>query len=384
MSMPLAEWAPIATLRERWLNLRNRLIATPEFQRWAAQSPLTRFVARRRTRALFDLCAGFVYSQILLACVRLDLFAILAEGPQSVAALSARFGLSQEATVKLLRAAASLKLVRALPQERYGLDDLGAAMLGNPSIAGFIEHHSLLYDDLRDPVGLLRGEVSTKLSAFWPYAGDRPEAAPAPAAGAETYRAYSELMARSQAMLAQDILDAYPLEKQRKLLDVGGGEGAFVAAAAERFPELRFQLFDLPGVAERAGANLAARGFADRVEAHGGSFLRDPLPRGADIVSLIRVLHDHDDESARAILRGIRAALPSGGALLLAEPMAETAGAEPIGDAYFGFYLLAMGRGRPRAPREIARLLTDAGFADVRRLATRRPLLVSAIIARVL
>ena len=42
--------------------------------------PLTRPIARRRARELFDLCAGFVYSQVLLACVRLRLFEILAEG----------------------------------------------------------------------------------------------------------------------------------------------------------------------------------------------------------------------------------------------------------------------------------------------------------------
>jgi demethylspheroidene O-methyltransferase len=166
------------------------------------------------------------------------------------------------------------------------------------------------------------------------------------------------------------------------LLDVGGGEGAFVAAAAERFPALRFQLFDLPGVAERARANFAARGVSERVEIHAGSFLRDALPTGADVVSLVRVLHDHDDDSARAILRAIRKALPAGGALLLAEPMAETPGAEPIGDAYFGFYLLAMGRGLPRSAARIAALLNEAGFTGVRPLSTRRPLLASAIIAR--
>ena len=57
-----------------------------------------------------------------------------------------------------------------------------------------------------------------------------------------------------------------------------------------------------------------------------------------------------------------RQALPADGALLMAEPMAGGAGAEPIGDAYFGFYLLAMGSGRPRTPAELARLLARAGF----------------------
>ncbi len=59
---------------------------------WAAAFPLTRPIARRRTRALFDLCAGFVYSQILLACVQLQLFDILAERPATAAALAPAWG----------------------------------------------------------------------------------------------------------------------------------------------------------------------------------------------------------------------------------------------------------------------------------------------------
>jgi demethylspheroidene O-methyltransferase len=69
-----------------------------------------------------------------------------------------------------------------------------------------------------------------------------------------------------------------------------------------------------------------------------------PLPQGADIVtSLVRVLFDHDDAHALAILRAVRAALPRGGTLLVAEPMAGVPGAQAMGDAYFGLYLLAMG-----------------------------------------
>ncbi|MCC7280468.1 MAG: methyltransferase, partial [Chromatiaceae bacterium] len=51
--------------------MRNRLLASPAFQRWAVDFPLTRPIAQRRARALFDVTAGFVYSQILFACVRL-------------------------------------------------------------------------------------------------------------------------------------------------------------------------------------------------------------------------------------------------------------------------------------------------------------------------
>jgi len=382
--------------REKWIGLRNRLIADPRFQRWAASSLLTRFVARRRARALFDLCAGFVYSQVLLACVRLRLFEILSDGPRSTRNLADLLSLPPEAAERLLRAAASLDLVRALPGDRYALADLGASLLGNPSVEAFIEHHSLLYDDLRDPVALLRGETSTKLSGFWPYAKDRPDQTSAylePPSEAisndgngdapeNSYAAYSALMARSQALVAQDILDAYPIAKHRCLLDVGGGEGAFVAAAIARAPDLRFKLFDLPPVAARARSILAAKGLSSKVEITGGSFLEDPLPRGADLITLVRIVHDHDDESSLALLRAVYAALPAGGTLLLAEPMAGTPGAEPIGDAYFGFYLLAMGRGRARTPAEISQLLKAAKFDQIQVISTRRPMLANVIIAR--
>ena len=361
--------------RERWLAFRNGRVASPAFQRWAAGFPLTRGIARRNTRALFDLCAGFVYSQVLFACVRLDLFAILERGPLGPDALAGRLGLPQEGAIRLLRAAASLDLVRGLPDGRYALADLGAALIGNPSVAAMIEHHAMLYADLADPVTLLRNQAGrTRLARYWPYAdgGDLDDGSVA---------AYSGLMSASQALLAGDVLDACPLGGHARLLDVGGGEGAFAEAAARRDPTLSLMLFDLPPVAERARARLAAAGLGGRVACHGGSFLHDPLPGGADAISLIRVLHDHDDGSAQALLAAAHAALPPGGRLIVAEPMAGTPGAEPVGDAYFGFYLLAMGSGRPRRAEELSAMIARAGFSRVREIPTRRPLLTRLITA---
>jgi demethylspheroidene O-methyltransferase len=253
-------------------------------------------------------------------------------------------------------------------------------MVGNPAVAAMVEHHAMLYADLRDPVALLRGEQRvTELGSYWAYAGtERPDGL-----ASEQVAAYSALMAASQPLVAAEVLDAYPeLRRHRRLLDVGGGEGAFLTAAAARAPDLRVVLFDLPPVAERARARFAAAGLAHRAEAVGGDFHADPLPEGADVVSLVRVVHDHDDDAALAVLRAVRRALPADGVLLLAEPMSGTPGAEPIGDAYFGFYLLAMGRGRPRTPAELEGLLRAAGFGEIRLAATSTPLLTRLIVAR--
>jgi demethylspheroidene O-methyltransferase len=370
-----------ASLLDRARDLRDRLVADPGFRRWAARFPLTRPVARRRARALFDLCAGFVYSQVLAACVRLRVFELLRDGPLTAAAVAARADLPFDAAGRLLGAAAALGLVSRRSGGRYGLGPLGAAMVGNPGLAAMVEHHALLYADLRDPVALLRGEGrgETGLARYWPYAGDGAGAA---GLGAAAVAGYSALMAASQPLVAEEVLGAYDLRRHRRLLDVGGGEGVFLCAAGAAAPDLRLVLFDLPAVAERAAARLAAAGLAGRASAVGGDFLLDPLPGGADVVSLVRVLHDHDDGGALAVLRAARRALPPGGTLLLAEPMSGTPGAEPVGEAYFGFYLLAMGRGRPRTPGETGALLRAAGFDGVRARPTRTPLLTSVLTAR--
>ena len=370
----------LESLAERGLALRNRVLSSPGFQRWAARFPLTRFVARRRASALFDLTAGFVYSQVLFAAVRLRLLETIRDGPRTLEELAPVLGLSLDASQRLLDAAASLRLVERRGA-RYGLGIHGCSYIGNPAVARLVEHHAMLYRDLADPVALLRGELpGTEINRFWSYAS--PGAAPSsePPSGGQV-AAYSELMASSIPLLAEDILEAYPVDRHQRMLDVAGGEGAFVEAVASRAPRLALTLFDLPPVAERASERISRAGLSSRVTVERGDLFRDPLPTGADLVSLVRVLHDHDDAQALRLLQAIRRALTPGGVLLVAEPMRGTSGAEAMGDAYFGFYLLAMGQGRPRSPQELADLLVRAGFARLRLRRTRRPILLQVISA---
>lgn len=364
-------------LVERWLDWPQRRAADPAFRRWAERFPLTRWIARRRARQLFDLVAGFVYSQVLLGCVQLGLFDRLAAGPLGVDALAATLRLPPERLRRLLDAAVALQLLARRDGDRVALGALGAAMVDNPAVAAMVQHHAALYADLRDPVALLRGDAGpTQLGAVWPYAGSQSPAS----LSADAVAGYSRLMAASQPLVADPVLDAWPEGHHHCLLDVGGGEGAFLEAVARRHPGLELMLFDLPAVAERARERLAPLGA--RVRCVGGDFLRDALPRGADLISLVRVVHDHDDGHVAALLRAAHDALPPGGTLLLAEPLADTPGAGAMGDAYFGCYLLAMGSGRPRSAEALTALLQGAGFDRVRRIPTRVPLQTSVLVAR--
>lgn len=369
---------------ERVLDWRDRLLTSSRFRQRAAALPWLRPIARRRSRQLFDLAAGFVYSQVLLAGVRLRLFDLLAEGPQTLTTLAHRMDLPLEGARRLLDACVALRLVERRRGDRFGLGALGAPLVGDEAVCALVRHHPAFYADLADPVAMLRGAPGGgALAAYWPYSR-ADGAAPSARVDADRIAEYSALMSASQPLVADQVLAAYPLHRHRRLLDVGGGEGGFAASAAQATPGLECIVFDLPAVAQRARQRLAAAGLSGRITAVGGDFLNDPLPHGADVASLVRVIHDHDDGHAIAILSAVRRALPVGGTLVLAEPMADTAGAEVMSDAYFGLYLFAMGSGRARSAAQLTGMLSRAGFGAVRRRATWLPLQTSVLIATAL
>ncbi|MBS0374677.1 MAG: methyltransferase domain-containing protein [Proteobacteria bacterium] len=364
--------------RDRYLAWRERCLSSPRFRATAARLPFVRLVARRRARSLFDLCAGFVYSQVLTAATGLGLLDALAGRPSDAATLAARLQVPHERLERLLEAAAALGLVEPRGSDRWGLGPEGAVLQSNPAALAMVAHHALLYADLADPVALLREAPPTRLGTFWGYVGG---AAPA-ALGAAATAPYTALMHASQGLVAEEFFGAYPLGTHRHLLDVGGGDGTFAIAALRHAPRLEATVFDLPSVAQLAAARLADAGLGARGRAVGGDFRRDPLPAGADVVTFVRVLHDHDDDTVRALLSAAHRALAPGGTVVIAEPLAATRGAERMGAAYFGLYLLAMGSGRARRADELAALLLEAGFAAVRHHPSRIPLQCRVLSAR--
>jgi len=376
VSMPTAaqEAKTALSLRERWFNWRNTTLADPRFHRWARRNPIARHIARRRARSLFDLCAGFVYSQTLSACVQLELFDLLKDGPLSRQDIAKHCLLELHACDVLLRSAVSLKLLQAVDASRYGLGMHGAALLASHGVLKMIEHHAFFYRDLKDPVALLRGEqADTTLSMFWDYTAQKSHA---------DQQNYTDLMSASQSMIAEQILDCYPVKSHQCMLDVGGSDGTLLRTVGRSAPDMQLMLFDLKPVAERAKHQLELAGLPNTIQCHPGDVFKDALPQGADLITLVRVVHDHNDTEVIELLKRCRDALPEGGTLLIAEPMAVERVGDPATDAYFGFYLHAMGQGRPRTASELTALLLKAGFARPQEARTHLPMLVRILSAK--
>ncbi|QYZ72010.1 methyltransferase [Neotabrizicola shimadae] len=344
-----------------------RLALSPRLHALAERIPGLRGHARSEGRALFEMIAGFVRSQALLAVVELRLLPILAESSASTAQLSTRTSVPEDRLAILLQAAAALKLV----ERRRGLWRLaprGAAFLTVPGLEAMVRHHPVLYRDLNDPVAFFRGETQPELAGFWPYVFG-----PLAETDAGLAQRYSSLMADSQALVAEDTLRLVSLSDARRLMDVGGGTGTFLRAVARKCPELDLALFDLPHVV------AAAPRFSPRLAVQPGDFRQDPIPAGADIITLVRILYDHPDTTVLSLLSAIHDALPQGGRLVISEPMSGGARPDADTDIYFAIYTLAMCSGRTRSPAELRDMLVKSGFSTISAPRTRRPFVTSVI-----
>lgn len=341
-----------------WRDARNIMLGSPWVRAQIARLPLGRAVAAYHTRRLFGLVAGFAESQLLLAALELGVFDRLAHGPciwASVVELPPRGATALEQGL----IAAGLIERRG---KRVALTVDGLVVASEPGLRALIAHNRLLYADLADPVATLAGDRDGAVARFWPYAG-RPGNA----------GAYRTLMAASQGLIAAAMLNAVRWSTFGHVVDVGGGDGAFLVSLRGRYPDLPLTLVDLPPVV--ADLDLARERIAVK-----GITADAPLPRDAGAMTLVRLLHDLDDSAAERLLKRVVDALPHGGSLVIAEPMARP-GRDPQ-TAYFAAYFAAMGSGQLRSADEIRALLRKVGFSACSVAATTP--LVTVIVARCL
>ncbi len=152
------------------------------------------------------------------------------------------------------------------------------------------------------------------------------------------------------------IVSAFDLSRFRHLVDLGGATGHLAEAARQHYPEMQTTVLDLPQVAAMFPG------------VQPGDFFTDPLPP-ADLYACGRILHDWSDEKVERLLSKIHKALPSGGALLIAEKLLENTAAHMQ-----DLNMLVVTEGRERTAEEYAALVKRAGFSTVESRRTGTPL----------
>ena len=354
----------------------SKLVSDPKFHTFAKKIPLLKKLVASDGRQIYDLVSGFVYSQVLLAMVELKLFEYLLPGKKSISELSDFCEIESEKILLLCNAATAIGLLRRKGSSSYSLTRLGAAIEGVAGLKDMIAHHKIFYSDLRDPVELLRGNFETELKDFWSYVGSGKKITDGQAA------IYSSLMGSSQHIVAEETLNLVQLKKCKHLIDIGGGNGTFLSEVRRRYKGLNLTLFDLPSVIKAAQEKMEQGDFTKDINLISGDFFNDKFPEGGDVIFFNRVLYDHDDSTVVLLLSKAFAALNPGGCVVISEPMAGFKSPTRSGDAYFGFYTLAMTSGKPRNHHQHSEFLRGAGFEAIESLRSVNSFVTSVVVAK--
>jgi demethylspheroidene O-methyltransferase len=315
--------------------------------------PFTRGIAKREGEALFDLVAGFVHSQVLHALVELRVLHMLLDAPATARAVAGRTNLDPRRAEVLLRAGVALGLMKLRRDGRFALSRRGAALLGVPGLEAMILHHRAFYRDLEDPVASCGTGRTRSLPASGPMSSARrAEIEP------EVARTYSDLMADSQALVAEETLRTVDSAGSRGSWTWAAGRGRSSPPWPRPIRSSRRRSSTCPRSCPPPRSGSAARGFGAASTCHGGSFRDEPLPGARTRSRSCACSTTMRTRRWRFSSRRVREALPPGGRMIVSEPM--TGGARPSrpGDTYFALYTMAMGTGRTRSPAEIAGLLT--------------------------
>lgn len=160
-------------------------------------------------------------------------------------------------------------------------------------------------------------------------------------------------------LTSRHVVAAFDLSRFSRLVDLGGSSGHLALAARERHPALQACVFDRPAVIAVARDIVGSR-----AELVAGDFFRDPLPP-ADLYALGKVLHNCDPRRASRLLARIHAALPGGGALLIAERLLDEDGLGPQSVLLSSLNMLVATGGCERTFSGYRALLVAAGFRDI-------------------
>lgn len=320
--------------------------------------------------ALFELAQGAWVTQALYAAVTLRIADHLGGGPLSADEVARRVGADPKATYRLMRALASKGVFGLCRDGRFTLTPLGRALRWGDegSMAPMIalvgsrehwEHWGRLTDAVR--TGDTAAEQIRGMPMF-----DYLETNPGYA------KVFHDAMTGVSHLAIDAAVPVYDFSDRRRIVDVGGGHGALLAAVLRRTPAATGVLFDLPSVVAGAAAVLGPAGVTSRCTTTGGSFFAS-VPAGGDAYLLKTVIHDWDDERALTILRNVRDAITSDGRLLLFE-MVLPDGAPPHPGLLLDLEMLVHAGGRERTAGEYSELLAHAGFRQTRVIPTAGPM----------
>lgn len=313
--------------------------------------------------ALFELASAFQRSRVLLTAFELDLFTVLNDQALTSAEVAAAIDADPRATDRLMNALVALGVLDK-EEGRFANGPLASRHLvrGKPGFLAGLGHTANLWHTWSDLAGAVR----------------RGGAAPRPPInerGDDWLRSFIAAMHGRATEAAPEVVALSGLEKPSRVLDLGGGSGAFAMAFARAGHTA--VVFDLPNVVPLTRSYVSAGGLAAPVEVMAGDYLSDPIGEGYDAVLLSSVIHSHPPEVNRRLIAKAASALNPGGRIIVRDFLIDEDRRGPLQPALFALNMLVgTSGGDTYTASEVRGWLLEAGCRDVVRRDTATASLV--------
>jgi predicted O-methyltransferase YrrM len=305
---------------------------------------------------IIELASAFYGSATLFTASDLGVFGKLAElGAADSRTLAKALNTDHRATELLLNGCVALGLLTKEGNQFRNTPETAAFLV--PGEPGDLSTAIRYNRDVYEAWGKLTGFVRTGKPVERPeiHLGDDPQ---------RTRSFVLSMHGRAMGM-GRAVVPMLNLRGRRKMLDIGGGPGAYSTLIAQANPGLSSTVLDLPAVVAVAAELIAQAGMADRIGTLPGDYHTTAFPSGNDAVIIFGVLHQESPESIRDILRRAFAALEPGGVIYLMDMMTDASHASPPFSALFGLNMaLTTENGWVFSDEEITNWLREAGFAN--------------------
>jgi (2Fe-2S) ferredoxin/predicted O-methyltransferase YrrM len=326
---------------------RDRMLATMRARDAAGALPDD---LERKIRA-------FQESRVILTALELDLFTAVGEGA-TAGQVAGKVGTNPRATEMLMNALVALGLLTkhgsTFRNTPVTTRHLAEGSKDNARLA--LMHTAHLWHRWSTLTECVRAGTSVTYQ-------ERAER------GEDWTQAFIAAMHRNALERAALVVAAVGAEGVERMLDVGGGSGAYSIAFAQASPKIRAEILDLPGVLPIAQGHIRKAGLADRIQTREGDLRQDTFGNGYDLLLVSAICHMLSEEENRDLLKRCYAALAPSGRIVVQDFVLEADKTAPRVAALFALNMLVGTRaGSAYSEEEYATWLREAGFQDVHRV----------------
>ncbi len=305
---------------------------------------------------VLDMVFGFQKSRVILTAFELDLFTALGDDKKTSQDVASILGTDKRATDRLMNALCALGLLKK-ENEFFSNTPIGSLLLirGKPDYVEGLMHMVHLWESW----STLTDAVRKGSAVYQRPGGER---------GEQWRKAFIAAMHNRAHQTAPGIIDLIDISNVSRVLDVGGGSGAYAMAFVRARDNITATIFDLPAIIPLTERYIDEAGLSGKIVITGGDYNTDEFEKGYDIVFLSAIIHSNSPALNKKLIKKCAESLNANGQVIVQDFIMNEDRTMPLFGALFSLNMLVgTESGDTYTEGEVRTWMQHAGLTDIAR-----------------